>query len=479
MTLEGAVISITDVAKKVTYMFNRNKQFNHVTRPLELDFAIINDLLDVIETGDLSQRISLSDLGTSPQMQELAKRVNSLIDNYESALKDTAQGLTKVISATFEELKVLRGQNDGFAQQVEQVKQITVAVNSTAKSIESVALSTSEIANSAQDAKNSSDIGVANVRSMITEIESIETSFNELRAGNAQQKEYVLQIGQITDIIRQIASQTNLLALNAAIESARAGDAGRGFAVVAQEVRKLAEQTQTAVQDISDKVSNLTEHALKTTLQVESLSDSTDTVAAKASMVIESLDKLTTSITVTEHQVENIAPVTEEQSATFEELAATIDDVATLYTSTVEYSVESTEKLREIGLLVEGMRKNALHFKVNLTPSEVISLSITDHQLWIWRIDSMISSNEFIEPNVAGDFHGCRLGKWLDAEQLLSERSELKQILPSHTEFHSLAQSAVTAKNSGQNEEAKKYLELMYKLSDHMVVMLKELQKTC
>ncbi|MDR3540617.1 MAG: methyl-accepting chemotaxis protein, partial [Desulfosporosinus sp.] len=396
-----------------------------------------------------------------------------------SALKDTTQGLTKVISGTFEQLKVLRGQNEGLAQQIEHINQITVAVHLTAQSIESVALSTAEIASSAQDAKNSSDIGAANVRSMITEIESIKTSSNELQTENAQHKEYVLQIGQITDIIRQIASQTNLLALNAAIEAARAGDAGRGFAVVAQEVRKLAEQTQTAVQDISAKVSNLTEQALKTTLQVEHLSDSTDTVAAKASMVIESLDKLTTSIGDTEKQVGNIAPVTEEQSATFEELAATIDNAATIYASSAESSVESSEKLREIGLLIEGMRKNKLNFKVNFTPSEIINLSITDHQLWIWRIDSMISSNEFIDPNVAGDFHGCRLGKWLDAELLLSERSEFKQILSPHAEFHTLAQSAVTARNSGHHEEAKKYLERMYGFSDHLVAMLKELHKTC
>ena len=460
-------------------MFGRNKQIYKATPPQEMDFVIINAMLDGVDAGDFSQRISLSDLGTSPQVQELANRLNGLIDNYESSFKDSTQGLTKVISETFEEFKVLKGLNESLARQFEQIKQINVAVDSTSQSIESVALATAEIANSAVDAKSSSDIGVANVRSMITEIESIKTSFSELRTENAQQKEYVLQIGEITDIIRQIASQTNLLALNAAIEAARAGEAGRGFAVVAQEVRKLAEQTQSAVQDITAKVSNLTNQALKTTFQVETLSDSTDTVAAKASMVIESLDKLTTSIGVTEQQVDNIAPVTEEQSATFEELAATIDDVATLYASTVERSVESTEKLRGIGLQIVGMRKNALRFKVKLTPSEVISLSITDHQLWIWRIDSMLSNNEFIDPNVAGNIHGCRLGKWLDIEQSLNKRSEFTQVLSLHAEFHALAQRAVTAKNSGQNEEAKIYLEQMYERSDHLVGMLKELQKIC
>lgn len=468
-----------NAAKPGKSMFGRNKQIHNGLHPQETDFVLINALLEAVEAGDLGQRITLSDLGTSPLMQELAKRLNSLINAYESAIKDTSQGLTKVISTTFEELRVLQLQHESFGQQVEQIKQITVAVDSTSKSIESVALSTAEIANSAQDAKANSDIGVANVRTMITEIESIKTSFNELRTENAHQKEYVLQIGQITDIIRQIASQTNLLALNAAIEAARAGEAGRGFAVVAQEVRKLAEQTQTAVQDITAKVSNLTEQALKTTLQVESLSDSTDTVAAKASVVIESLDKLTASIGVTEHQVDNIAPVTEEQSATFEELAATIDDVATKYVSTAEFSAQSTEKLKAIGMLIEDLRENALNLNVRLKPSEIIELSITDHQLWVWRIDSMILSNQIVDPNVAGDFHECRLGKWLDAEQLLSGRSEFTKILPLHAEFHALAQSAVKAKYSGQNDEAQKYLKQMYELSDSLVGMLKELQKIC
>ncbi|MDR3542960.1 MAG: hypothetical protein P4L69_18665, partial [Desulfosporosinus sp.] len=110
-------------------MFNRNKQVDKTPPPSEVDFDIINALLDVIETGDLSQRISISDLGTSLQVRQLAKRVNDLIDNFESALKDTTQGLTKVISGTFEQLKVLRGQNEGLAQQIEHINQITVAVH--------------------------------------------------------------------------------------------------------------------------------------------------------------------------------------------------------------------------------------------------------------------------------------------------------------------------------------------------------------
>ena len=461
-------------------MFNKRKDNIKFAQHSELELTPIMAILDAVGTGDLSKRISASELGTSTQVQELSRKMNHLINNYESAFKSTTQGLTKVVSATYEELKIIRVQNEGLTEQVEQIKQITSAVCNTARSVESVAISTTaEITNSALDAKSSSHASVANVKELLQQINIIKTSFNKLQNETAEQKEYVLHIGQITDIIGHIAKQTNLLALNAAIEAARAGDAGRGFAVVAQEVRKLAEQTQQSVLNIAGKVSNLTEQTLITTSHIESLSSSTDQAASKAAVIEESLDKLISSIERTEQQVDNIAPMIQEQSATFEEIAATIDNVSDTYAKTVDQSVESARKLREIGTLIEGMRKDTLRFIVNLTPAELINLAITDHQLWIWRIDSMISNNDVLDPEVAGDFNSCRLGKWLNLEQELKDRNKFREIHRTHVDFHALAKNAVSAMNSGRKEEAQRYLREMHVLSDQLVEMLKELQKVC
>lgn len=96
-----------------------------------------------------------------------------------------------------------------------------------------------------------------------------------------------------------------------------------------------------------------------------------------------------------------------------------------------------------------------------------------DHQLWIWHIDSMIINNDMLDSQVAGDFNSCRLGKWLNSEQGLKNRKEYQKIHRTHSDFHALAQNAVTVMNSGRKEEAQLYLKQMHDLSDQLVEMLK------
>ena len=92
------------------------------------------------------------------------------------------------------------------------------------------------------------------IQKSVVQIESVERTVQESSAMVDKLGERSQEIGQIVETISGIASQTNLLALNAAIEAARAGEHGRGFAVVAEEVRKLAEQSQTAAQQIADLI---------------------------------------------------------------------------------------------------------------------------------------------------------------------------------------------------------------------------------
>ncbi|MBI1331513.1 MAG: HAMP domain-containing protein [Armatimonadetes bacterium] len=193
----------------------------------------------------------------------------------------------------------------GSEKQAAAIDQASAALAQAAAGIQKVDEAAKEMTKSAQKGNESVSQTVEAMQELKVQIEKASTKVQELDAAGEK-------IGAIVGTIDSIAAQTNLLALNAAIEAARAGEHGRGFAVVADEVRKLAEQSSHATQEIRHLIESVRENVVETVDSITTTASKAEDGVEKSSAAGQALDEILEAVVLVANYAQEVEGVTGE-----------------------------------------------------------------------------------------------------------------------------------------------------------------------
>nr|WP_280102111.1 methyl-accepting chemotaxis protein [Vibrio nigripulchritudo] len=233
------------------------------------------------------------------------------------------------------------------------------------QSVAEVAKQSTDATNSAKEAGVTANSGGDIVRNTIHGMSSINEAVMASSKSVAELGKRGAEIGDIINVINDIAEQTNLLALNAAIEAARAGEAGRGFAVVADEVRTLADRTTTATEEIAQSIEAIQNETKLAVNRMDAGTTHVEEGVELAGRAGTSLEHIVAGAEAVASMIDSIAAASEEQanaSAAVRESVVTVSEVSKNANSQASDAASSA---RELSSQTEKLKSLVSQFKVS------------------------------------------------------------------------------------------------------------------
>ena len=363
--LDGKLAARADINK---HHGDYRKIIEGINKTLDAVIIPLNegvDAMKLLSKGDFTVHIESNYKGDLALIKEnlniMTQAINRALNEVNDAVMATTSASNEISSST-EEMAA------GTHEQTQQATEVAGAVEEMTKTIMENTRNASIAADTAKRAGQKALEGgkivadTINGMNRISEVVKISaTTVHELGKSSDQ-------IGEIIQVIDDIADQTNLLALNAAIEAARAGEQGRGFAVVADEVRKLAERTTKATKEIASMIKKIQADTLGAVASMDEGTKQVETGRLQADKAGIALKEIIEEANKVVDFVSQVAAASEQQSAAAEEISKSIEAISSVTQETASGTQQIAHAAEDLNRLTLNLENLVNQFKI--TPLE-------------------------------------------------------------------------------------------------------------
>ena len=291
-------------------------------------------------------------------VNRVAISLNEIIGQVKLSADELASSSEQISSSTIEMAAGASEQSSQTYEVVSSIEEMTLTINDSTQNATIAASKAQEAGNKARKGGEVVEQTIGGINRIAEVVTTSAKTIEELGKSSDQ-------IGKIIQVINEIADQTNLLALNAAIEAARAGEHGRGFAVVADEVRKLAERTTGATNEITIMIQRIQEDTNGAVGAIEKGKKEVENGKELAEDAGNALSEIIANTDEVAHLINQLAAASEQQNATSQQISSNVE----LISNVTQQSTESTEQIsraaENLNILTINLQTVVNQFKLN------------------------------------------------------------------------------------------------------------------